>query len=917
MVLFLVDTGSALTILRRDTWEKCKKPGQQLVPWHQSKLVGAEGSQLHVFGSALITLNLEGEIFELSVVVIDPLTSEAILGLDVLAQCTVNLLHGHLITGAGHVVNMCCQQQSTEWKTSLVDGCGCQTLNNNMSTGHSEDVESTGQLNTLHNNMSTGHSKDIESTGPLKTLNNNMSTSPSEDVELTGQLGDVKPAGFPSHEQEEDNSILQPGTPDFGSVEEPQSKEVVVSAQGSIVKADRVLSVNIIDNVRIPSFSELEILAQTKSDGTTSDGNRSYMLESNLQNSDLLVARAIVTLGETVPVRLLNPTGSSINLYSGARVAVLSEVMKIEDNRLEDMNDAVAVSSVSDSNKDTVLEDMLMEIVKGTSLSSHHQDLLLTLLLDYSDVFARSKDELGRTDLLQHEIVIDSAAPIRQRFRRLSPEKRVEMRALLDDMLQKNLISPSKSPWAAPIVLVKKKDGTSRFCVDYRRINAVTRKDAYPLPRVDDILETLAGSQLFSTLDLASGYWQVEVKPEDREKTAFITSEGLYEFNVLPFGLCNGPATFQRLMNILLAGVQWHDCLVYLDDIIVLGRSFGEHLQNLAKVFQRLRQANLKLQVKKCVFGRDTVKFLGHIISSKGISTDPEKVARVSQWPVPINKLELQQFLGFVNYYRRFIKDCASISKPLYQLTEHTRQFKWTDQCQEAFLTLRKALVSAPVLAFPDCSRMFILDTDASNQGIGAVLSQQHDDGLEHVVAYASRVLSKAERRYSVTRKEMLAVVSFLHHFRPYLLGRRFKLRTDHGSLLWLRSFKEPEGQLARWLEQLEEYDFDVVHRQGKLHVNADVLSRLTHTEGESDVLIDSIVPVVANTSFVFSHLDVRAEQLRDNLVGPFLLRRKVIKYHLLVVEPNGVEWLSFGISSLLRMGLYIGNFMFWTVLAV
>ena len=419
----------------------------------------------------------------------------------------------------------------------------------------------------------------------------------------------------------------------------------------------------------------------------------------------------------------------------------------------------------------------------------------------------------------------------------------------------------------------------------------MTRKDAYPLPCVDDILETLAGSQLFSTLDLASGYWQVEVKPEDREKTAFITSEGLYEFNVLPFGLCNGPATFQRLMNILLAGIQWHDCLVYLDDIIVLGRSFSERLHNLAKVFQRLHQANLKLHVKKCVFGRDTVRFLGHVISSEGISTDPEKIATVAQWPVPITKLELQQFLGFVNYYRRFIKDCASISKPLYQLTEHTRCFKWTDQCQEAFLTLRKALVSAPVLAFPGCSRVFILDTDASNQGIGAVLSQEHDDGLEHVVAYASRVLSKAERRYSVTRKEMLAVVSFLHHFRSYLLGRRFMLRTDHGSLLWLKSFKEPEGQLAHWLEQLEEYDFDVVHRRGELHVNADVLSRLTRTEDESSVSIDPIVPVVANTSFVpsCSSLDVRTEQLRDGLVGPFLRAKE--KGDSVPSIGNGPKW--------------------------
>ena len=202
--------------------------------------------------------------------------------------------------------------------------------------------------------------------------------------------------------------------------------------------------------------------------------------------------------------------------------------------------------------------------MKHTSLSNHQQDLLLALLLEYSDVFAISKDQLGRTDVLQHEIVTENVSPIRQKFRRMSPHTRAEMRVLLNDMLQKDIISPSKSPWASPIVLVKKKDGSSRFCVDYRQINAITRKDAYPLPRVDDTLETLAGSQLFSTLDLISGYWQVEVKPEDREKTAFVTSEGLYEFNVLPFGLCNGPATFQRLMNIFLAGIQWHNCLVYV-----------------------------------------------------------------------------------------------------------------------------------------------------------------------------------------------------------------------------------------------------------------------------------------------------------------------------------------------------------------
>ena len=285
--------------------------------------------------------------------------------------------------------------------------------------------------------------------------------------------------------------------------------------------------------------------------------------------------------------------------------------------------------------------------------------------------------------MLQHEIHIDKVSPIRQRFRRMSPQHRKEVRKLLSDMLARNIISPSKSPWASPVVLVKKKNGASRFCVDYRQVNAVTRKDAFPLPRVDDTLDILAGSRLFSSLDLISGYWQVEVKPEGREKTAFVTSEGLYEFNVLPFGMCNGPGTFQCLINILLAGIQWHSCLVYLDDIIVLGRSFTEHIQNLAEVFQQLRDANLRLQVKKCTFCRDTVK--RHVT---GIATDPEKVEKVSTWPVPINVREVQQFLGLVNYYQRFVKDCAQLAKPLHRLTENNREFQWMDQCQQTFDTL-------------------------------------------------------------------------------------------------------------------------------------------------------------------------------------------------------------------------------------
>jgi len=298
-------------------------------------------------------------------------------------------------------------------------------------------------------------------------------------------------------------------------------------------------------------------------------------------------------------------------------------------------------------------------------------------------------------------------------------------------------------------------------------VNAVTRKDAYPLLRVDDTLDT-AGAKWFSTLDLISGYWQVEMSPDDQEKTAFCTTDGLFEFKVMPFGLCNAPATFQRLMDMVLAGLLWKSCLVYLDDVIIIGKTFTEHLQHLRAVFERFREAGLKLKPKKCQFCAQQVGFLGHIVSADGVRTDPAKTEKVAQWPIPTSRREVQQFLGLANYYRRFVKDFASIAKPLHRLTEKTAKFDWTDECLAAFKELRNKLTTAPVLAFPDYNRPFLLDTDASNFGIGAVLSQLQDDGTERVIAYASRVLTKPERRYCVTRRELLAVVTVMQHFRPY-----------------------------------------------------------------------------------------------------------------------------------------------------
>ena len=450
---------------------------------------------------------------------------------------------------------------------------------------------------------------------------------------------------------------------------------------------------------------------------------------------------------------------------------------------------------------------------------------LKRLLDDYMDIFAARDEDCRQTGLVQHAIETRDAQPIRLRPHRLALTRRQVAEDKIREMAAAGIIEPSNSPWAAPVVLVRKKNGSWRFCVDYRRLNSVTKKDSYPLPRIDDALDYIAGSSWFSSLDLRSGYWQVELAPEARPKTAFTIGQGLWQFRVMPFGLCNAPATFERLMERVLADVPRSRCVVYLDDLLVHANNFDKALSNLLEVFTAIRQAGLRLNPTKCCLLTRETKFLGHVINASGVATDPEKVAAVRDWPTPANASELKSFLGLASYYRRFVRDFATIASPLNRLTDLGRPFIWDDACATAFTQLRASLTEAPILAYPNAQQPFIVDTDASNVGIGAVLSQQPGDG-ERVVAYYSRALSRAERNYCVTRRELLAVVQAVRHFRPYLHGSHFVIRTDHASLTWLLNFKHPEGQVARWLEALQEYDFDIQHRAGRQHGNADALSR-------------------------------------------------------------------------------------------
>ena len=591
------------------------------------------------------------------------------------------------------------------------------------------------------------------------------------------------------------------------------SDEVPMLSEGSI----GCYRISVGETCSIPPRSEIIIYGDVKIP------ENDYLLkgvslvepEETFTNSDHgLVAKALVDNSKKVPLRIMNLPQDVKIIHSGTFVASMSPVDKVMDSNEQHTYKKGLSPAVKD-----LLKKMSPEITKKQT------EQVEKLLLKHSSLFANNDKELGKTGIVRHGIKTNDRPPVKQPLRRIPVHMKQEVDQHIDDMLERDVIEPSVSPWSAGVVLAKKKDGTTRFCVDYWKLNELTVKDAYPLPRIDDSLDHLSGAQWFSTLDLCSGYWQVELEPEDKPKTAFATKRGLYQFRVMPFGLCNAPATFERLMETVLSGLQWDICLIYHDDIIVIAKSFDEMLQNLETVFNRLSSAGLKLKAKKCHIFAEQVEFLGHIISTEGIATDPKKVEIVKEWKEPSNITEVRSFVGLCSYYRRYIKGFASIVKPLNKLTEKKQKFVWTEDCQAAFETLKSKLTQAPILSFPNFDEPFILDTDASNTAIGAVLSQ-NIEGQEKVVAYASRALTKSERKYCVTRKELLAVVHFVKYFRHYLYGKRFKVRTDHGSLRWLLNFKNPEGQLARLIEVLSIYDMEIQHRPGTQHKNADALSR-------------------------------------------------------------------------------------------
>nr|XP_057913595.1 uncharacterized protein LOC131107503 [Doryrhamphus excisus] len=538
-------------------------------------------------------------------------------------------------------------------------------------------------------------------------------------------------------------------------------------------------------------------------------------------------------------------------------------------------------------------------------LSAEEQGRVRAVLQQYSPVFSAHEGDLGCTNLISHDIPLVDNVPVRQRYRRIPPSEYEIVKKHINQLLSSQVIRESSSPYASPIVLVRKKDGSIRMCVDYRQLNSKTHKDAFPLPRIEESLDALCGARWFSTLDLASGYNQVPVTEADRAKTAFCTPFGLFEWNRMPFGLCNAPSTFQRLMQRIFGDQQCQSLLLYLDDIVVFSSTIEQHLERLKLVLGRLQQEGLKAKLSKCSFFQREVSYLGHVISGEGVSTDPGKIEVVANWPIPTTVSELRSFLGFASYYRRFVEGFAKLAAPLHKVVaecSNTRAGRrsdrgvircWTDQCQQSFEALKARLTTAPVLAYADFSLPFVLEVDASHGGLGAVLSQEQA-GKVRPIAYASRGLKPTERNmanYSSMKLEFLALKrAMTEKFREYLLGNKCVVYTDNNPLSHLSSAKLAATE-QRWAAQLASFDFELKYRSGRSNRNADALSR-QHLPAPPDV--ETMLPGTAMPQPLEQALRLRKVEVTQASVAVMPQRSAPELHALQQADPVIQELLEF-----------------------
>ena len=491
-----------------------------------------------------------------------------------------------------------------------------------------------------------------------------------------------------------------------------------------------------------------------------------------------------------------------------------------------------------------------------THLEEYQRNAITSLLENNVSAFSQHEEDIGLCTLLEHTIDTGDHKPIVTRQWPLPYSMKKLMEEQCEQMVRMGVIEECQSPWRSPTLLVRKKDNSYRYVIDFRNINKITVRDTYPMPNTHEILESLRGAKYFSTLDAKKGYWQVGIKEADRNKTAFACSGKTYSYRSMAMGMVGASSTFMRLMTNILHPVLGKCAQVYLDDVIVYSPSFEQHIKDLQIVLDLITKANLKLSPEKSKFAHQTLKYLGHVVAHDGIRVDPEKTRAMQLLSPPKTPKQVRAFIGLTSYYRRFIDKFSQVAAPLTELTKKNRKFSWQTQHQTAFETLKKLLCNAPVLNYPDFEKPFVLNTDASDIAIGAVLSQ-NINGENHAIGYFSQKLSNCERNYSTTEKEALAIVKSVKHFNAYLFGHKFTVRTDHAPLRFLFSQKNTVQRITRWALVLAEYDYEIEYLKGTENVVADPLSR-------SVAVITQRKEGVFNAADIFNPSTTRTAQLKD-----------------------------------------------------
>lgn len=636
------------------------------------------------------------------------------------------------------------------------------------------------------------------------------------------------------------------------------------------------------EKTKLPAYTET--LLHVKLDGEPINGlNGIAKAGQFLLTKGLMVANGFTKVHKgQVTIKILNATPNDTKLRKGFRVGVLvyeppvltDKIVPLPSLQVNQVNTQQIPLNTTQSLKDNnsghqqhleqIVRDLAIDISQS-NLTKAERNQFQELIAQNQDVFQGLDGKVGKTHLVSHEILLKdpNSPPFRLRPHRINPKLWPQLDQHITDMLDNGIIEPSNSAWSSPVILVAKKDGSYRLVVDFRKINNLIVDDAYNLPLIQDIFDKCGTMKpnYMSSLDMAQGYHQVPINPSSRQYTAFQTPNGaLYQYKQLPMGLKTSPSVFERLVELVLRGMQYTSILCYLDDILVVSETFEEHMAHLAELFSRLRKAGLKLKGKKCFFFRQEVSFLGHILTKDGLKCDPFKTRVVKEYPTPHNLKTLRGFLGLCCYYRKFVPHFSEIARPLHNLTRKTVPFQWTPDCQQAMEKLKEALTTAPLLKYPDFSKNFTLFSDASASAFGYILSQD-TNGVQFPVAYGGRATNPAESRYSATELEAAAVISGLKHFDMYLRHSKITIVTDHSALKQLFKTRQPTSpRVARWILALAAYDYEVETRPGRQVTHVDALSRRDypkgHTEQDKEVIrkVYEDPPVIAACSRYLGH---------------------------------------------------------------